>query len=187
MLAPPANVVGVVPRCIGLRLIGKGILGQAGSDLGVVHRGLVGHWIDAQVDFMHGSFLGGRGTTVDTFVDAVHGVWFLPPGAGIGDRDASRTIGIHGHRLWLLTMQALVERFPDPLAGRGSFILVKAVRAIRRDVASVQGIGSRRPYQGFSGVVLDRVCEVSSLRLLLIVLLGHDNRLLQQCADRIGP
>ncbi|HEY9303048.1 MAG TPA: hypothetical protein VIO95_02005, partial [Mycobacterium sp.] len=110
MLAPPANVVGVVPRCIDLRLIGKGILGQAGGNLGIAHRGLVGYRIEAQVDFMHGSFLGGRGTTVDTFVDAVHGVWFFPCGASIGDRDTSRTIGVHGHPLWLLTAQALVER-----------------------------------------------------------------------------
>src|SRR6185437_16811893 len=101
--SPCADGVVVVPRCISHRLIRTRILGQARGDFRIVDRGLVVDRLEAQVEFMYGSFLGGRGTTGDALVDAIHGIRRLPFGAGIGDRNPSRATGVHGHPLRLLT------------------------------------------------------------------------------------
>jgi hypothetical protein len=98
-----------VPRCIGYRLGGARILGQARGDLRVVHRALVVDRLDTGVDDVHGGFLGGRGAPVYTLVDALDRVWGFPPGAGADDGDSSGAVGVLEHLLGLFPAQSVVE------------------------------------------------------------------------------
>ena len=122
---------------------------------------------------MYGRLLGGRGATRDALIDAIDAIRGFACRARVGDCDPSRAADVHRRPFGLLPAQPLVQRFPVPLAGGSDRVVLKAVRPIRWDVAGVQRVGSRWSHQRLAGVVLDRVPEISSLGLLLVVLLRH--------------